>query len=123
MRRDSSDKAWQEVKKKVLARDGNSCRLLRVLSLGEAFALQKNAKGLLSKLDPAHYIPVSADPSIMYDENNICMINRYSHSMLDSYKDPITGKPISKEKVQEWWERILKGNSEQYNYLKQKELV
>ena len=123
MRRDSNDILWKEVKQKVRARDGNICRLLKVLSLQEGILLRKNAEHLLYQLDPAHFISVSQDSSIMYDENNIVMLNHYSHSNLDSCRNPITGEYISQEEVRNWWERILKGNKYQYEYLKNKDLL
>jgi len=117
MRRDSNDKQWREVKDKVYERDNNRCRLLKVLDIREALLLRKNAGPYLNQIDPAHYIAVSEHPSIMYDENNICCLNHYSHSNLDSGKSPIDGHSISHEEVKEWWKRILKGNTKQYNYL------
>ena len=59
----------------------------------------------------------------MYDENNICLLNRYSHSNLDSSRDPITGEYIDSSQVKAWWIRILKGNINQYNYLEEKGLL
>ncbi len=117
MRRDSNDKKWKEVKDKVYSRDQNRCRLLKVLNIKEALILRRNAGPYLNQIDPAHYIAVSESPSIMYDENNICCLNHYSHSNLDSYKDPLDGHSISKQEVENWWKRILKGNINQYNYL------
>ena len=123
MRRDSNDKQWKEVKDKVYTRDNNRCRLLKVLNMKEALLLQRNAGPYLRQIDPAHYISVSSDPAIIYDENNICCLNHYSHSNLDSYKDPIDGHSISQEEVDRWWIRILKGNANQYNYLLKKDLI
>lgn len=118
MRRDSNDIEWKNVKDKVYKRDNNICRLCRILSLQEMLILKKNAGSFLNKLDPAHYIAVSQDSSIMYDENNICLVNHYSHSNLDSSRNPITGEFISNEEVHDWWIRILRGNKKQYEYLK-----
>lgn len=123
MRRDSNDKQWKEVKDKVYTRDNNRCRLLKVLNIKEALLLQRNAGPYLSQIDPAHYIAVSENPSIMYDPNNICCLNHYSHSNLDSHKDPIDGHSISQREVDSWWIRILKGNEQQYNYLLSNNLI
>ena len=123
MRRDSNDLEWQKVKSDVSKRDNNMCRLIKVLTYKEALILKKNAGPFINKLDHAHFIPVSQDSSIMYDKNNICLLNRYSHSNLDSSRNPITGEYIDSNQVTEWWIRILKGNVNQYNYLEKKGLL
>lgn len=123
MRRDSNDTEWKKVKDKVSKRDNNICRLLKVLSYKEALILKKNAGPFLNKLDHAHFIPVSQNSDIMYDENNICLLNRYSHSNLDSSRNPITGEYITSDQVRLWWIRILRGNINQYKYLQNKGLL
>lgn len=123
MRRDSNDIEWKKVKEIVSKRDNNTCRLLKVLSYKEALILKKNAGPFLNKLDHAHFIPVSQNSDIMYDENNICLLNRYSHSNLDSSRNPITGEYITSDQVRLWWIRILRGNTNQYEYLENKDLL
>lgn len=123
MRRDSNDIEWKKVKEIVSKRDNNTCRLLKVLSYKEALILKKNAGPFLNKLDHAHFIPVSQNSDIMYDENNICLLNRYSHSNLDSSRNPITGEYITSDQVRLWWIRILRGNINQYKYLENKDLL
>lgn len=123
MRRDSNDAEWKKVKEIVSKRDNNMCRLIRILTYKEALILKKNAGSFINRLDHAHFISVSQDSSIMYDENNICLLNRYSHSNLDSCRDPITGDPITLDQVKDWWIRILKGNKNQYKYLESKGLL
>lgn len=122
MRRDNSDLKWKEVKEKVFKRDKN-CRLCQILSSLEFLILKKNAGSMINCLDPAHYIAVSKRPDLCYKSYNICVLNHYSHSMLDDCKDPIDGHNIPEEEVQIWWDRILKGNSIQYNYLKKLDLI
>lgn len=107
MRRDSSDKQWRDVKDRVRKRDGNKDRLLRVLTVKEALALQKKAPAnIIKQLDAAHIFPVSLYPDIMYNDANIVILNRYSHEALDNLRDPITNEPISYEERQNWWKRI-----------------
>lgn len=122
MRRDSSDLQWKEVKAVVFQRDP-ICRLCKVLSFTEFLMLKKKAGNMLTQLDPAHYLAVSARPDLCYESNNICALNHYSHSLLDDFKDPITGKPITEEEAHNWWIRILKGNPEQYAFLEERNLV
>ena len=122
-RRDSNDQEWIKTKKKVRERDNETDRMSRICTAVEYNVLRKKAKFLLNTLDPAHYLPVSERPDLCYDYNNIVLLNRYSHEMLDSFKDPIYGNPISREQVREWWVRILKGNKEQYKYLEERGLI
>ena len=117
MKRDSKDIKWQETKRVVQKRDENSCRLMRILTPVEYFLLKKKAGSLLATVDPAHFLSVSERPDLCYIPENIVCLIRYSHEQLDSYRDPITGKPISAEEHLNWWIRILKGNSLQWNYL------
>ena len=122
MRRDSKDQAWKNVKARVAERD-KVCRLSRILTIPEFIALRKNAGSYLNQLDAAHYRAVSEMPELVYDQNNIVLLNHYSHSLLDDYKDPITGKPIDEQTHNKWWDRILRGNQEQYKYLLEKDLL
>lgn len=123
MRRDSNDQRWKETKAEVLKRDQNSCRLCKVLTAKEFILLKKNAGISFRILDPAHYIAVSHEPSLCYEVNNICTLNHYSHSLLDDFRDPIDGHYINDIEVKKWWERILKGNPTQYEFLKKEKLV
>ena len=123
MRRDSSDSEWKKVKALVSERDNGICRLMRVLTIPEAIKLKRNAGRYLSITDPAHYRPVSERPDLCYEPNNIVCLNRYSHSNLDDFKDPLDGHSITSEEVEDWWLRILKGNQKQYMFLNAKGLL
>lgn len=123
MRRDSSDKRWIEVKKRVKLRDKDMCRLCCALDAQEFKQLKKNAGMYLYLLDAAHYLAVSDRPDLCYSSANIVLLNHYSHSLLDSFKHPITGVPITKEENLEWWKRILKTNQIQYDFLVSKGLI
>mgnify|MGYP000850983147 FL=1 len=105
-RRFSEDQQWQAVKKQVRERDRNRCRLLKVVTMKQAYKLQKNAGPLLARLDAAHIYPVSQNIPMTYEVNNIVLLNRWSHGMLDTCHDPITGEPITKDEVYAWWETI-----------------
>lgn len=121
-RRDSQDQKWQEVKNIVVKRDKFD-RLQKVLTPAEYKIVKRNAGPLINTLDPAHYLPAGQYPDLIYKSYNIVLLNRWSHSQLDACRDPVNGTPISLEERDNWWIRILKGNSNQYNYLKYKELV
>lgn len=115
MRRDSNDKKWQDVKQRVFKRD-TSCRLCKVLTPTEFLILKRNAGSLIRQLDPAHIIPVSQESSIMYQSWNIVGLNHWSHGMLDSFRNPVTGDFITSEEAKNWWLRILSGDSVQKEF-------
>lgn len=117
-RRTSKDEQWQQVKQEVMQRDGGRCRLCRCLTAVEFLQLKRHAKQWMSTLDPAHYLPVGQNPGLCYNPDNICMVNHWSHSNLDSCRSPVTGEHISPEEVQQWWDRILRTNPEQYRRIK-----
>lgn len=127
MRRDSNDKEWTRVKKEVSDRDKGVDRIWKCLNLKEALILKKKGGVLLEKKDPAHIIAVSENESIMYEACNIVTLNRYSHEMLDSFRDPVDGHNITKREAIQWWLRILGTDKKQYNdfmeLLKSKEIV
>ena len=115
MRRDSNDKEWTRVKKEVSDRDKGVDRIWKCLNLKEALILKKKGGVLLEKKDPAHIIAVSENESIMYEACNIVTLNRYSHEMLDSFRDPVDGHNITKREAVNWWLRILGTDKKQYN--------
>lgn len=122
-RRSSRDKKWQEVKSIVKERDNNNCRLIRCLTASEFLILKKKAGKYLQIIDPAHFLSVANRPDLCYDPDNICCLNRYSHENLDSFKNPINGKDITKEEVYNWWKRILSTNYMQLKSLQEKGII
>jgi len=108
MRRDKNDVKWQEVKKRVTKRDRNKCRFLGTLSFKEMLQLQKLApRNLLARLDHAHIFPVSLYPRLCYMDENIVLLNRFSHHNLDDCKNPVTGEAITREEQEAYWKRII----------------
>jgi|LSQA01.1.fsa_nt_gi hypothetical protein len=118
-RRGPNDEKWQEVKEKVLKRDNGSDRFFKVITAKEYCMFRYLSKHYLSKITPAHVIPVSTHPSLMYNENNLITLNITVHSRLDNNIDPITNKSINSQKVKEWWKRLL--GEEQYKALIQED--
>jgi len=104
-RRDAADEKWARTKERVRKRDKQKDRIFRIITVRDAMVLKKQGS-LLQRLDCAHIFPVSLYPELCYVDVNIVLLNRYSHSMLDSYRDPISGGSISKREVYDWWERI-----------------
>ena len=128
---ESVDEEWQELKQKLTERDGSGCRLIKLLqAIPKSFTLatsipepctitikgvedlaclRENASGLLYVIDMAHIFPKGAHKNLYYDLDDVVWLNRYSHSMLDSYRDPIRGKSISSTELSLWW-RFIAGN-------------
>ena len=73
---------------------------------------------MLACLDHAHIFPVSLYPEIMYDPDNVVLLNRYSHHNLDDCKHPVTGEQIEKEEWDLYWKKIIGGTK--YNNLLEK---
>jgi 5-methylcytosine-specific restriction endonuclease McrA len=105
------DPLWQEVADKVWKRDKSQCRLLSKLKIDNPdlylYFIKNNMKSLYTKLDLAHIIPRSQSRLLYYEEENLILLNRVSHSLLDSYHNPITGESIDKIQRDEWWEYII----------------
>jgi len=119
MRRGKDDVEWQELKKFVSKRDKKSCRFLKICTVKEVLVIQKLApKFMLNCLDHAHIFPVSLYPEIMYDTDNVVLLNRYSHHNLDDCKHPVTGEYIEKKERDLYWKRII--GEQKYNSLLEK---
>ena len=106
-----ADEKWEEVKQKVWERDRGKCRLISILSKEEYQQLLDLSNGfLLDILDLAHILPRSGYPQLIYNADNCVLLNRWSHSFLDNYKDPITGENTTKEQHLDWWYRVVGGD-------------
>ncbi len=112
------DDKWEQIKQEVSVRDNYKCRLLSILNPFEKMALKGNAGYLAKLLDHAHVFGKGAYHHLRYDKKNIILLNRYSHSMLDSQKHPINGWSILAEEKENWWKKILGKIS--YNILKER---
>lgn len=112
-----TDSRWNTVRRNVQLRDG-SCRLISRLSKSQIIVIKSRSGGLHSINDPAHVFGKGPYPHMKYDEDNVILLNRYSHSMLDSGKDPIYGKIISKQEQEDWWRFIV--GEEHYEVLKKR---
>jgi hypothetical protein len=58
---------------------------------------------------------VGAYPHMVYLDENIVMLNRFSHDCLDNCRSPVTGKPITRQERDGWWQRIV--GTEPYQHL------
>lgn len=105
------DPLWQEVADIVWKRDKSQCRLLSKLKVDNPelymYFIKNNMKSLYTKLDLAHIVPRSQSKALYYEEENLILLNRVSHSLLDLYHNPITGESINKVQHDEWWQYII----------------
>jgi len=111
--RSSVDEEEQKVFKEVSKRDGGKCRLLCITK--EGYDSQKMDYQII---DHAHVYSKAEYPLLKYESLNIVCLNRYAHSNLDSNRDPVTGKRISRDEVKKWWLTIL--GEKQYTMLQEK---
>lgn len=98
------DEDWQAVKDQL---DLKNCQFLKRLEDEKMFdeikELKNNAVGFIKIIDPAHIFSKSSCPFLKYDVDNVVPLNRYSHSCLDTMKDPINGKPITQQERDLFW--------------------
>jgi len=105
---DIKDEKWEELKRSVFRRDNYSCQLQKVLTVKELTFFRLSAPSDLQNiLDPCHIFGKGAFPHLKYEEDNIVIMNRYSHSCIDQYRSPVDGINISKEEREKWWIRIV----------------
>lgn len=100
------DELWEQVRQEVTHRDGLRCVLFDQLTIEEAEEISPLDDFDPSLVDPAHVLPRSTHPHLIYDPENIVMLSRLFHSRLDTYRNPLTGSPISKDEHRKWWDRI-----------------
>jgi hypothetical protein len=100
---------WQEVRKKLFERD-KSCRVWLCLSQSEKSIILSTFLDQISMFkdidDAAHIKPRSTHPELYYDLDNLLRINRYFHILLDTYRHPVTQRPITAEERENWFKRI-----------------
>lgn len=114
------DERWESLKEQL---DLRECQLVDRIKSEENYQLLMEImwnKGghLLKIIDPAHVFSRAEAPHMKYDLDNVVPLNRFSHSMLDIMRDPITGESISKEVHDEYWEFIV--GEEKYKELKER---
>lgn len=106
--RGPNDKRWKDLVNSTRIKYSHKCQLINKLTVQERYILANNAKtSQLVTTDPAHIIAVSQNRGMMYDEDNIILLNRYSHEQLDFKCSPIDGRPLSTEAWHKWWARIV----------------
>lgn len=107
----NDDQQWVEVRAFVRQRD-QVCRLWLILTAKErVYVLQKHHADyrMLSMLDPAHIKAKGSHPELYYEPDNIVLIRRYFHTLLDTFKCPVTQKPINQEYREKWLDEARTG--------------
>ncbi len=115
------DEKWENLKKEM---DLTKCTLIERLKKEESnvysYSIQtmKQQGGfLLGTIDPAHVFSRGAYPHLKYKKENVVPLNRFSHSMLDTMRSPITGEQITKKERDSFWKYIV--GDQTYNSLKE----
>lgn len=103
-----------DFRNKILKRD-KTCRIWNILNNVERMYILNNYFNeyieLSKKLEVCHIISRSQAPELKYDETNVFLASKYFHSLLDTNKDLITQEFISKERRNEWLEKIIRKNN------------
>lgn len=98
---------WQEVKEQLIERDNNTCQLWKILSKDEQLHILHNYfedySQLSKQLDPAHIVPRSRSNELYYDVDNLVLISRYFHSLLDTWKHPVYRTTITDDERTDWY--------------------
>ena len=104
-------KKKEEVQSQAQKRKPVECKLIKRLreeGHTELLADLAEAAGpMMEKVDQAHILSRGAYPEMREDEENIIGLNRYSHTLLDEFRDPIYGVEIGKEHHRKIWAFIV----------------
>lgn len=116
-KRSKSDFIWLDIKNKCRARD-KFCRCCSILLPSEVETRKSlsNFNNIMTmSLDVAHCKPVSTNPEIMYDINNVYLLCRWCHTNIDNFRSPASLKNLSENEHWYWWYRIKHKSTEKYN--------
>jgi hypothetical protein len=106
----------KEFRQKIIDRD-KTCRIWDILNQEERNFILKNFYDdyiINNELDICHIVPRSEAPQLKYEESNVFLGARYFHSLLDTYRHPITKEHITKEQRLKWCYNALKGIRDEY---------
>jgi len=104
------DWEWESLKEIIKLRD-ISCLFIKIATVQELSTLEKKEGWWLQKFtDGAHLISRAEAPSQIYNVNNVILLNRYIHSCLDQFINPLTGESMGIEGKAQWITRIMQEN-------------
>lgn len=113
------DYRWEDLKKEIIIRD-QSCLFIKIATYEELKILEKIEGWWLQKfVDGAHIISRAEAPFQIYNINNVILLNRYIHSCLDKFINPLTNEFMGIEGKALWFTRIMQENklwNLNYNY-------
>lgn len=102
---------YVDIKNQVYTRDTNRCRLYNKLSPYQQIEVSELlSSDQFGTLDIAHVFSRGVYPHMKYDVDNMVLLYRLFHSRLDAHLNPITGKYIANEELEDWWKLII-GNT------------
>lgn len=94
------DEEMEELKSQMWQRDKSQCQMWIRLTKEEKLIVGYSNiiyNSMYKQLDTAHIFEKSVYPKLKYCLNNVVLLSRYFHSLLDGYKHPITEYKITKE--------------------------
>ena len=106
------------LKDQVLKRDNYRCRLWCILTEEEKDLIRQYLYPPLSYTDTAHIVSKAKSKKLQEDIDNIITLTRIFHTRLDQFKNPLTGKFITKKERENWFIRIV--GEEHYQKLLEK---
>jgi len=107
---EEKDYEWESLKETIKLRD-MSCLFVKIATVQELSILEKKEGWWLQKfIDGAHLISRAEAPSQIYNVNNVILLNRYIHSCLDQFINPLTGESMGIEGKAQWITRIMQEN-------------
>jgi hypothetical protein len=108
----NNDSKWYEVSRQALIRDNFQCRILSIMNSKQEKTFKEDMKikgelSLINILDVAHIISRSKCPKLKYELDNLVVLNRYSHYMMDQHRHPLNGEYIYDDEIKSWWMAIV----------------
>lgn len=126
---DIKDHKWEKIRKEVWLRDAGHepilmkqidvkddqwkiyCRLWKSLTATQQdYVLDNHIQELWlnNYLDCCHILPKDLYPDLKYNLDNIILMGRYFHQLLDDFKNPVTKEKISEKQRLEFFELCKK---------------
>jgi hypothetical protein len=108
---EDKDYRWEDLKEEIKLRD-SSCLFTKIATMDELRILESREDWWISKfIDGAHVVSRAEAPSQIYNVNNVILLNRYIHSKLDQFINPITLEFMGLEGKALWFTRIMQENN------------
>lgn len=87
----------------------NACQFWRCLTDKEKIMFLDYLSGnewMITTIEVAHIKGKGAFAELKYDPNNAVLCNHFTHSHLDTHKNPLSGKEMTDEQRSAWFERM-----------------